>query len=166
MARAISTICICATLRLENFVGLLLHAAVVYQPALFQLLADKNVLGDAHIQNRIKLLVDHCNAVAQRLAGRGDLDFLAVQQDRALVLLVNSHQDFHQRGFTCAILAEQRVDLAFFDFQMNIVQNSVAGETLCDISHFENVFTHGRLLSAVFHFPSGRRGFRTAAPEG
>src|SRR5581483_11647584 len=49
-------------------------------------------------------------------------------------------QNFHQRGFSCAVLPQQRVDFARIDGQRDVVEGAHAGILLADMAHLQ----HGR----------------------
>ena len=71
------------------------------------------------------MLVDHPDAGAHRVAGAGEGDRLAVDQDLALVGLVEPVEHVHQRALAGAVLAQQGVDLAGLDDEVDRV---VGGE--------------------------------------
>ena len=72
----------------------------------------------------------------------------------AEIRLVNARDDLHERGFTGAVLAHQRVDLARFKLNGHMIQRSDARKLLCDISYFQHMLhsflrRHGALVFAV-----------------
>jgi hypothetical protein len=58
------------------------------------------------------VLVDHPDAALDRVVRRRDPHGLAVQEDLALVRVVEPVEDVHQRRLASSVLAEQRVHLA------------------------------------------------------
>ena len=74
--------------------------------------AEHDVLGDGEHRHEHEVLVDHADAGGDRVARAAERDRLAVDQDLALVGLVEAVQDVHQRGLAGAVLAEQGEDLA------------------------------------------------------
>ena len=69
--------------------------------------------------------------------GEAMLDGLAVEQDLALVRGEQPVQDVHERALAGAVLAEQGVDLARLDGQVDAVVGDDAGEALGDAAHLE-----------------------------
>ena len=92
--------------------------------------------------------MDHADAEVHRVARRAHRHLFAVQQDLAAVaagLLNDGHseQNVHQRGFACAVLAEQRVNLARPDVQVHALEHGVSGILLADVFHLQGVcFVH------------------------
>ena len=77
-----------------------------------RLLAEDDVLGDGQDGDEHEVLMDHADPAGDRVRGAGQVDLVAVQQDRALVGLGQPVEDIHQRGLAGAVLTEERVDLA------------------------------------------------------
>ena len=63
-------------------------------------------------------------------AGPGDGDGRPIEQDLALVGRGQPVQDVHERGLARAVLAEQRVDLAGADLEVDRVVGDDAGIAL------------------------------------
>jgi hypothetical protein len=80
----------------------------------------------------------HADPSPDGVAGAFDLDGLVVHEDLALVRLQQSIQDVHQRGLAGAVLAEQRVDLAGFDGEVDVIVRDEATETFRDAAQFES----------------------------
>ena len=55
---------------------------------------------------------------------------------------IDTGENVHQCGFARAVFADQCVDLAAPDLQVDVVQRSYAREFLGDVSHFENIVLH------------------------
>ena len=64
--------------------------------------------------------------------GEPSVTRLAVDQDLALVRLVEPVEDVHQRRLAGAVLAEQRVHLALAQVEVDAVVRDDAGEPLRD----------------------------------
>ncbi len=62
---------------------------------------------------------------------------LAVEFDRARIGLVDPRQDFDQRGFAGAILAEQRVNLAATDVKVDMIESKRRSEAFDEAAHDE-----------------------------
>ena len=73
-----------------------------------------------------------------RRAGPRMRDRLAVDEDLALVRLQQPVQDVHQRRLAGAVLAEQGVDLAWLDGQVDVVVGDQVTEALGDAAQFES----------------------------
>ena len=99
-----------------------------------------NVFQNGKVLDQHKVLVHHADT--QRICGSGisDIHLLAVQQDLTLFRLVQTKQHAHQRGFACAVFAQQCVDLAFLDAEGHIIICDDAGEHLGDVPHFNGKF--------------------------
>ena len=97
----------------QQLLGPTAHGAAVGEDgAGAQLAAQEDVLVDGGVQDGVELLVDHGDAVVDRLAGRGDGNRLAVDPDGAGVGGVDAHEDLHEGGLAGAVLPHEGVDLA------------------------------------------------------
>ena len=85
------------------------------QPEPARLAAERQVLGHRHRRDEIDFLIDRADAERPRLAGRADLDRVAVEADLALVAAQGAGHDLDQRRLAGAVLAHQRVDFAGLD---------------------------------------------------
>ena len=98
-----------------------------------------------------------------RVARRAERDRLAVDQDLARVRPVEPGEDVHQRALAGAVLAEQRVDLAAAQVEVDAVVRQHAGEALDDPARLER--GHGprrrrRSCAALAGQASDRRSSR------
>ena len=82
---------------------------MIDEPPLGGVAAEPHVVHHGALQYQVQLLVHHGNAILQRLFGRGEVDLLSLEEDLALILLVDAEQALEQRGLPCAILAHQRM---------------------------------------------------------
>ncbi len=119
------------------------------------LASQKQVLRHGQLRNHGEFLVDHRDAeFASPLRG-GQPDRATVDSYRACVRRVHPGEDFHQRGFTCAVLADQHVHLAGSDSEVDSIQRERVGEALGDSLGLQNfspdVATHQR-RSPSMHF--------------
>ena len=94
--------------------------------------AEGDVFRHGEYRHQHEVLVHHADAGLDRAAGRAEVLRLAVQQDLALVRLGQPVQDVHQGGLARAVLAEQRVDLARFHGQVDVIVGHEAAEALRD----------------------------------
>ena len=134
-----------------------IHARLGDQAEAQELLlaAEKDVLGDGQGRQDRLLLEDHGDAGIEGLARRSDVDRLAVDQNVALVGLIDAVQHLEQRGLAGAVLADEADDLALVDGEADIVQRLHAGEGFRDVADFED-----RLPS--FHHSSRERSRASA----
>ena len=65
-------------------------------------------------------------------------DLLAAHQDLARVGLVQPEHDVHQRALAGAVLAQQAVDLALVQRQVDVLVGDHAGERLGDPADLEH----------------------------
>ena len=82
-----------------------------------------------------------------------ELDLLAAHPDRAGVGLVQPEHDVHQRALAGAVLAEQAVDLALVERQVDVLVGDHAGERLgdpADLEHGDALVVGGRSRDPPF----------------
>ena len=110
------------------------------QTVFAELASDEDIFIHGHIQNRVQLLMDHGNTMVHGFLRVRNVIRLTVEDDlAALVLGVNAHQNFHQGGFTGAVLAHQGVYLTGFYLKLHMIERLYAGERLADIFHFQYI---------------------------
>jgi hypothetical protein len=102
------------------------------------LAAKKNVFASRQMRDEIKFLVDGADAQALRVLWVPDLDVLSVKNDLPRTLMIGSAQNFHERGFARAVLAEKDMNLTPPQIEINVVQSHDAGKGLPDMTHFQN----------------------------
>ena len=89
------------------------------------------------------MLIHHADAHFDGGIGVVDVDFLTVQEDPALVGLLDTEEDLHQGTLTGAVLAHQSVDLALIDGEGHIfICNKTVGIYLADVLHYEDILFH------------------------
>ena len=99
----------------EQRLGALAHLVVTNEAEGVERLApNPDILGHRHEAHQVELLMDHGDAILKRIERRMELDFLALEFERAGIGRVDSGDDLHQRRFAGAVLAHQRVDMAAF----------------------------------------------------
>ena len=84
------------------------------------------------------MLVHHPHARVDRGARGAEPHLLALDQDLALVGVVEPVEDVHQRRLPRAVLAEERMDLAFDEIEADVVVRDDPGEALRDVPHLED----------------------------
>ena len=80
------------------------------------------------------------------LAGVGKADRLAVDAYLTGVGVQETEEHVHQRGLPGAVLAEQSVDLALSDFEVDSVVRDQRAEAFCDVDELE---VHRGLVGAT-----------------
>ena len=95
------------------------------------------VLGHGHDRDEHEVLVDHADAQPDRLPRGVDRDRLAVEQDLALVRVVEPVEDVHQRRLAGPVLPEQRMDLAALELEVDRVVRDQRAEALRDPAQLE-----------------------------
>ena len=68
--------------------------------------AEDDILSDRERPDQHEFLMDHADAVRDRLAGTADGDRSAVDKDLAFLGLMKSVEDLHQRALAGPVLAE------------------------------------------------------------
>src|SRR5438445_700774 len=98
----------------------------------------------ARLARILWVLVDHADAVAERVARLRDGGGGAVDRDPAVVGAVEPAQHVHERGLARAVLAEQPVDLAARGGEIHSGQGHGLPEPLGDAGHVD-ALRHGVL---------------------
>ncbi len=94
--------------------------------------AEMDVLRDAQIVHHGKFLMHHANAGGPRIAGRREVDRPPVESHGTLVLGMHAGDDLHQRGLAGTVLADEPVDFAGRQGEMDRPQCRHAAERLVD----------------------------------
>ena len=102
-----------------------------------RLLAEEDVLGDGQDRDQHEVLVDHADAAGDGVGRAGDPDRRPVEQDLALVGRGQPVQDVHQGRLARPVLAEEGVDLARVDLEVDPVVGDHARIALRDATHLE-----------------------------
>ena len=98
----------------EDLLGLAAHVAFAEQDAAGQtLVAQEHVGCDVEVPAEDDLLVDGVDAAGDGVLRRGERDLLAAPKDRTGAAHDGAGEDLDHRRFAGAVLAHQRVDLAF-----------------------------------------------------
>jgi hypothetical protein len=140
-------------------------------PGPLRLGGEDDVLGDRHHRDQHEVLVHHPDPVVDRLARRVDPHRLALDQDLALVGVVEPVEDVHQRRLAGAVLAEERVDLAAPELEIDVVVREDAREALGHPPQFEDRGLRRPSLrlahrSWILGWPGTTRGGLPSAPRG
>ena len=145
-ARAISTICCCAVLRVatqrigspdlrqaepgDQRLGLGEHPAAVEEAESDRLAPEQEVLRDREVRRQRELLVDHADPQPLGIGHVADLDAATVHFHRAGVGPDHAAQDVDQRRFPGTVLPEQPVDLPRAEREIHPVERGDAAEPL------------------------------------
>ena len=98
---------------------------------------EQDVLGDRLRGDQREVLMDHPEPGRDRVARRTEGDGRPVEQDLAGIRPVEPGQDVHQGALAGAVLAEQCVDLARAQVEVNLVVGDDAGKGLDDAARLE-----------------------------
>ncbi len=101
---------------LRDFEDALARRAPVEQQAARHLVAQHDVLGHGQHRHQLKMLVHHADAEPDGVVGVVDLHGLSVDEDFALVRLVQAVDQVHERAFARAVFAQQAEHRAFMQF--------------------------------------------------
>ena len=96
------------------------------------LAAEDDVLGDRQLVGQHEVLVDHADAGVDGVLRGLERSELAVDLHHALVGRLHPVEDLHQRGLARPVLADERMDLAARDLQVDPVVGNDAREPLDD----------------------------------
>ena len=100
----------------------------VHETTLGRLRIDEQVLRDRKVVERQAFLVNHADAQSARRVRGGDAHRIAIETDFTTVGLIDAGQYLHQRGFTGAVLADQRGDRTPPQLETHTLQGSHTAE--------------------------------------
>ena len=108
-------------------------------------IAQIHVFTDRHLRHQGQFLMNDDDAQFFGILDVGELADLSVVNDIPFVRSVgiDAAQNVHQRGFSGAVLTDQRVDFSFFHLKANVVERFHTREGLRDVSHFQKNIGHG-----------------------
>ena len=99
---------------------------------------EHDVLGNGHHRNQHEVLVDHADPVIDRILRRMQTDRLPLDQNLALVGVVEAVEDVHESRFPGAVLPEEGVHLAATEIEVDAVVCDDPGKSLRDPAELEN----------------------------
>jgi hypothetical protein len=111
---------------------------VVEERAPRRLGAEDDVLGHRHHRDQHEVLVDHPDPALDRVLRRAHPHGLALDQDLALVRVVEPVEDVHQGRLARAVLAEERVHLVREQVEVDPVVRDDAREALRDTAQLQD----------------------------
>jgi len=98
------------------------------------------------------MLVDHADAKVKRLLGRADLDFLSVDEDLAVIRVINAREHVHERGLAAAVFPQKRKDFALAQGKADVVVCNDLAKRFFDVAHLD-------CLLDLFHAFASRSGY-------
>ena len=127
------------------------------------LVAEIEVLRHGHRRHQAGFLEHHGDALAQRRRRRGEVHLLAAIEHAAAGGLDDAGHDLGQRRFAGAVLAQQRVDLALAQIEIDLPHRRHAAIGLGDLLHPDDRFHGSGLARAVgAALPGWRRRLSTS----
>ncbi len=121
--------------RLQELLGGDIDAAQAVQELL---VAQIEILRHRHGRDQAGFLEHHGDAGLQRLGGRGEADLPAAIEHAPAAGDDGAGHDLGQGRFAGAILADQRVDLASFQVEIDVLDRRHAAIGLGQLLHFED----------------------------
>jgi hypothetical protein len=100
--------------------------------------AKVKILRDRHTRDEAGLLIYHRNAVAPGERRAGDLDSPALDSDFALGRRHRASEDLDERRLACPVLADDRVNFAAPQVEMDVFKRGNAAIVLADAYHFQD----------------------------
>ena len=104
-----------------------------------------HIFADGHFRNQRKFLVNNNDTQFLGILYIVKLTDFTVVNDITFVcaIRINAAQHIHQGGFSGTVLADQCMDLALFNLEVDVVQCLDAWKSLCDVFHFQQNLGHG-----------------------
>ena len=131
-----------------------------------QLAAEEQVGGHVEPRHEVELLEDRGDAGRLGLARAGEAHRRAVDRGSSPSSgAMHAGEDVHQRRLAGAVLAEERVDLAGLQVEVDAAQRLDAAEALLDAAHLEERLSHGPGTRTT-RGGGRRRGARSPRPAG
>ena len=109
-----------------------------------RLAPQKDVLGDSEFWQEAQLLVDERHAFTARVRGARNVGLPSFDEDRALVIVEETRQHAHQRGLAGAVLANEAVDLAGVQIEIDAIDGPRRPEPHCDAAERHEALFSGR----------------------
>src|SRR5699024_5338176 len=109
------------------------------------LVAYSEILGHGHLGDDVQLLMNDGDARSLRLARPVKSHGIPRNEDLPIVGLIDPRDDLHQRGFPCAVLAHERVNLSRVHVETHVLQRLSSAEGLGDHVHAQQGGVRGFL---------------------
>jgi hypothetical protein len=117
---------------------------VIQEPEVRVLVPQHHVLGDREHGDQHEVLVHHPDARLDRLAWALEPDGPVVEEDLALVGVVQAEEDVHQGGLASSVLTQEGVNRSLGHLEVDPVVRQDAGEPFGDATELELHPTPGR----------------------
>ena len=101
------------------------------------LFSEEHVLFHRKVKEDVQLLVDKHDSRFLSFLGILVRDLLVVHDDCAGISRVDSGQDLHQSGFSCAVFSHQCMDLSIRKDKTRIAEHRIVSEGFVDPPHFD-----------------------------
>ncbi|MNI50686.1 hypothetical protein D3C73_1053670 [compost metagenome] len=124
---------------IQNHLRFLIHRLFINnQIAFARFTSEEHILGDGHIRQQVKFLIDSDNALVLPLNG-GIIhrQRFTVEPDITASLRLRARQRLQQGRFSCAVFTQQRVNLTCPNGQLRAAQRPDAGKTFCQVGHIQ-----------------------------
>ena len=108
-----------------------------------RLATEDDVLPHREVVGEHEVLEHHADAVADRGRGGAEVLHLAVDEDRSLVGLMGAVERLHQRRLAGPVLADDGVDRAAPNLEVDAVVGDDTWEALDDVAQFDRVVVAG-----------------------
>ena len=99
----------------------------------------KYVFRNAEIRDQREVLVDDADAGSHRISRAREVDWTAQESDLACVGRIKTGNELDQRAFARAIRAEQGMDFAGSDVEIDSVERHDAGKGFSQTANAENI---------------------------
>ncbi len=103
----------------------------------YRLAAEHDVLADGKNGNQHEMLMDHADAVPDGIAWALHRRRLALDQDLAGVRVNQAVKNVHQRALAGAVFADERMDLALTNCQIDVIVGDNTWEDLDNAAHLD-----------------------------
>ena len=111
------------------------HLLALHHPAARQLAAEEDIFGYGQIGRELHLLINQSDACGQRIFRPFNVKRLAVDQDLAAGRGIGPREDFHQRAFSRAVFAHQRMDLTGKHRQIHALERVETAKRFGNAAH-------------------------------
>ena len=140
---------------ITDFLDLLGHLVHIQPSRLLQ--AQDDVLGGGEHIHQLKMLMDHTDAVGERVPGGTDQSLLPIDENFALIREVDTGEHIHQGGLAAAVFAQQGQNLSLVDVQPHPVICQGGAKAFGDVPH---------LYRGAFFFQKAHSFFQMPSPGG
>ncbi len=116
---------------------MLCYGLLVYVETL-RLQSKDDILDNREGIDQHEMLMNHSDSMFHGIEGRAQVDALSLDEDLALVGVVNAVKHIHERRLPCPVLAEQCMNFSLTKGKAHVVIRHDAWKTLGDIIHDEH----------------------------